>query len=67
MGITLIHSDAIETDLADNHLEVLTLEGTPLNRPWHAVTTRTPAPAARLFLSHITDPAHVGDKAFRAA
>ncbi|MFF2550258.1 LysR family transcriptional regulator [Nocardia sp. NPDC058058] len=67
LGITLIHSDAIENDLADRHLEVLPIEGTPLNRPWHAVTTRTPTPAARLFLTHITDPERVGEKAFRAA
>ncbi|MFC9993714.1 LysR family transcriptional regulator [Nocardia sp. NPDC127526] len=67
LGVTLIHSDAIETDITGNNLEILAVDGTPLNRPWHAVTTRTPAPAARLFLSHITDPARVGDKAFRAA
>lgn len=64
LGITLIHSDAIETDLASGRLEVITLEGTPLTRPWHAVTTRTPTPAARLFLTHIVNPAEVGENAF---
>ncbi|WP_235948918.1 LysR family transcriptional regulator [Nocardia terrae] len=65
LGITLIHSDAIATDLAAGLLEELTVDGTPLTRPWHVVTTRTPTPTARLFLSHITDPERVGDKAFR--
>ncbi|MBL1073721.1 LysR family transcriptional regulator [Nocardia sp. 2] len=65
LGVTLIHTDAIENDVSDGFLDILTVDGTPLSRPWHAVTTRTPTPAARLFLSHITDPERVGDKAFR--
>ncbi|WP_433560672.1 hypothetical protein ACQP1O_23665 [Nocardia sp. CA-151230] len=67
LGTTLIHSDAIVSDQEAGHLEVLEVEGTPLTRPWHAVTTRTPTPTARLFQSHITDPDRVGDKAFRGA
>ncbi|MBF6328176.1 LysR family transcriptional regulator [Nocardia transvalensis] len=64
LGVTLIHSDAIETDVAEGQLEVLPVEGTPLDRPWHAVTTRTPTPAARLFLAHIVDCGQVGAHAF---
>ncbi|WP_245720347.1 LysR substrate-binding domain-containing protein [Nocardia uniformis] len=67
LGVTLIHSDAIENDLAHAQLEVLDVEGTPLDRPWHAVTTRTPTPTARLFLTHIMDTDQVGAHAFRAA
>lgn len=65
LGITLIHSDAVASDLSTGRLEVIPFDGTPLNRPWHVVTTRTPTPTVRLFLSHITDPDRVGDKAFR--
>ncbi|MGY2063062.1 LysR substrate-binding domain-containing protein, partial [Nocardia gipuzkoensis] len=65
LGVTLIHSDAVENDLAERTLELLAVEGTPLDRPWHAVTTRTPTPAARLFLGHIIDRDEVGARAFR--
>ncbi|WP_228807645.1 LysR family transcriptional regulator [Nocardia otitidiscaviarum] len=65
LGITLIHSDAIDSDLVEGSLQLLAVEGTPLDRPWHAVTTRTPTPTARLFLEHITDPQAVGAAAFR--
>ncbi|MCM6775286.1 LysR substrate-binding domain-containing protein [Nocardia sp. CDC159] len=64
LGVTLIHSDAVENDVAEGRLELVEIEGTPLDRPWHAVTTRTPTPAARLFLGHITDRGAVGCEAF---
>ncbi|WP_246011321.1 LysR family transcriptional regulator [Nocardia mexicana] len=65
LGITLIHSDAVETDIATGILDLPPVDGTPLDRPWHAVTTRTPTPAAKLFLAHLTDPDRVGAAAFR--
>ncbi len=64
LGVTLIHSDAISQDLENGVLRVLPVEGTPLDRPWHAVTTRTPTPTTRLFLNHLLDPAEVGSDAF---
>lgn len=64
LGVTLIHSDALENDLATGALEILPVAGTPLDRPWHATTTRTPTPTARLFLAHITDAERVGADAF---
>ncbi|MFF0494537.1 LysR family transcriptional regulator [Nocardia sp. NPDC004068] len=64
LGVTLIHSDAVETDLAEGTLVARPVDGTPLDRPWHAVTTRTPTPAARLFIAHIIDPDQVGAHAF---
>lgn len=64
LGVTLIHSDAIEQDLESGVLQILPIDGTPLDRPWHAITTRTPTPTTRLFLSHILDPAEVGHDAF---
>jgi DNA-binding transcriptional LysR family regulator len=66
LGVTLMHSDALVGDLESGLLHVLAVEGTPLDRPWHAVTTRTPPPTARLFLSHILDPTEVGAAAFHA-
>ncbi|MGF6888206.1 DNA-binding transcriptional LysR family regulator [Nocardia sp. GAS34] len=53
LGVTLIHGDAIESPVAAGHLEILRVEGTPLDRPWHAVTTRNPTPPARLFIDHL--------------
>lgn len=64
LGVTLIHSDAIEADLESGALRVIPIDGTPLDRPWHAITTRTPTPTTRLFISHILDPAEVGPAAF---
>ncbi|BDT99654.1 LysR family transcriptional regulator [Nocardia sputorum] len=66
LGVTLIHSDAISQDLENGVLRVLPVEGTPLDRPWHAITTRTPTPTTRLFLAHLLDPAEVGSDAFHS-
>ncbi|GAA5092783.1 LysR family transcriptional regulator [Nocardia iowensis] len=67
LGVTLIHSDAISQDLESGLLQILPVTGTPLDRPWHAITTRTPTPTARLFLAHIADPTEVGPAAFHPA
>ncbi|WP_245721242.1 LysR family transcriptional regulator [Nocardia pseudovaccinii] len=64
LGVTLIHTDALAQDLESGLLQVLPVDGTPMDRPWHAVTTRTPTPTTRLFLAHILDPAEVGPHAF---
>ncbi len=66
LGVTLIHSDAISQDLENGVLRVLPVEGTPLDRPWHAITTRTPTPTTRLFLTHLLDPSEVGSDAFHS-
>ncbi|WP_245713823.1 LysR family transcriptional regulator [Nocardia vaccinii] len=66
LGVTLIHGDAVESHVAAGHLEILPVEGTPLDRPWHAVTTRTPTPPARLFIDHLLHHAAPGDRAFEA-
>ncbi|MFR9749586.1 LysR family transcriptional regulator [Nocardia sp. 004] len=64
LGVTLIHSDAISKDIDNGALRILPLEGTPLDRPWHAITSRTPTPATRLFLTHLLDPGEVGPDVF---
>ncbi|GAA5050173.1 LysR family transcriptional regulator [Nocardia callitridis] len=66
LGVTLIHSDAISSDLESGALHLLHVEGTPLDRPWHAITSRTPTPTALLFLAHLLDTELVGDDAFEA-
>ncbi|MBF6175151.1 hypothetical protein [Nocardia blacklockiae] len=50
-----------------NHRTIPTpsLEGSPLDRPWHAVTSRTSTPTARLLVDHMTDPARVTADAFQ--
>ncbi|MEV6426627.1 LysR family transcriptional regulator [Nocardia sp. NPDC051463] len=65
LGVTLMHSDALVGDLESGLLQELPVDGTPLDRPWHAITTRTPTPTTRLFLAHILDPAEVGAAAFQ--
>ncbi|MFE7802057.1 LysR family transcriptional regulator [Nocardia sp. NPDC057440] len=64
LGVTLMHSDALVSDLESGLLHALPVDGTPLDRPWHAITTRTPTPTTRLFLAHILDSAEVGAAAF---
>ncbi|WP_227833862.1 LysR family transcriptional regulator [Nocardia macrotermitis] len=64
LGITLIHNDAVESHVAAGDLEILPVEGTPLDRPWHAVTTRTPTPPARLFIDHLMQHAAPGTRPF---
>ncbi len=65
LGITLIHADAVSDDLQAGRLEVLPVAGTPLDRPWHVITTTdTFTPAAQLFIEHITSTDQVGTEAF---
>ncbi|QIS07494.1 LysR family transcriptional regulator [Nocardia brasiliensis] len=67
LGVTLIHSDAVSQDLDSGALHILPVTGTPMDRPWHAITTRTPTPTTRLFLTHICAPTEVGPDAFDPA
>ncbi|WP_280430587.1 LysR family transcriptional regulator [Nocardia brasiliensis] len=67
LGVTLIHSDAVSQDLETAALRILPVTGTPMDRPWHAITTRTPTPTTRLFLNHLCDAAEVGCDAFHPA
>jgi DNA-binding transcriptional LysR family regulator len=65
LGVTLVHADAVAQDLADGRLVRVPVVGTPMSRPWHLVVGSSPVPAVALFLSLVTDPREVGDKAFR--
>ncbi len=65
LGVTVASADAVAQHLAGGQLQSLSVRGTPLDRPWHAVTSATPTATTRLFINHLTDPDHAGDLAFR--
>lgn len=53
LGATLVSRDAVARHLATGELVEVTVPGTPLRRPWHAVThTRTSA-STTLLLGHL--------------
>ncbi|OJF10125.1 LysR family transcriptional regulator [Couchioplanes caeruleus] len=65
LGVTLVSADAVTGHLRQGTLQRVPVRGTPLHRPWHAVTTAAPTATATLFLEHITDRDSVGELAFR--
>ncbi|MGI8695383.1 MAG: LysR family transcriptional regulator [Mycobacteriales bacterium] len=66
LGVTVVSADAVAHHLRVGDLRTVPVRGTPLNRPWHAVTTAAPTATARLFLSHLIDSAAAGELAFRS-
>lgn len=64
LGVTLVHADAVEDDLSRGLLTTFPLRHTPLDRPWHVVTTDLLTGSASLFLAHVADPDQVGSSAF---
>ena len=42
LGVTLVSTDAVEAHLRAGTLRRIPAPGTPLSRPWHAVTTAAP-------------------------
>lgn len=64
LGITVVSADAVAHHLREGDLVRVAVRGTPLKRPWHALTTSAPTATTRLFLAHLTDPAAAGDLAF---
>ncbi|MEV8508607.1 LysR substrate-binding domain-containing protein [Actinoplanes sp. NPDC051475] len=66
LGVTLVSADAVTDHLRQGSLQRVPVRGTPLDRPWHAVTAAAPTATARLFLDHITHPGSAGELAFRA-
>ena len=64
LGVTLVHADAVEDDLSRGLLATFPLRHTPLDRPWHVVTTDLLPRSASLFLAHVADPDQVGISAF---
>ena len=53
LGATLAPREAVRQHLRTGDLEEIPVPGTPLRRPWRAVTHRQPPPAAVLLVSHL--------------
>lgn len=55
LGVTLVSRDAVQRELDGGQLVCLPVEGTPLQRPWHAVTADRPTATADLFVRYLLD------------
>lgn len=55
LGVTLVSRDAVQRELDSGQLVCLPVEGTPLQRPWHAVTADRPTATADLFVRYLLD------------
>ncbi len=64
LGVTVASADAVAQQLERGELQQVAVPGTPLDRPWHAVTGPAPTATARLFLRHLVDREHAGQLAF---
>jgi len=53
LGATLVSRDAVTRQLATGELTEIPMPGTPLRRPWRAVTHRQMPGAARLLVEHL--------------
>jgi DNA-binding transcriptional LysR family regulator len=53
LGVTLVSRQAVARQLADGRLAELPVPGTPLRRPWHAVTNPHATAGTHLFVAHL--------------
>jgi len=53
LGVTLVSRDAVSRQLADGELVEVAVPGTPLSRPWHAVTHRRTPASVELLVEHL--------------
>jgi DNA-binding transcriptional LysR family regulator len=53
LGVTLVSRDAVARQLAAGELVQLAIPGTPLRRPWHAVTHRVSPAATTMLVGHL--------------
>jgi DNA-binding transcriptional LysR family regulator len=60
LGVTLVSRQAVRHHLRDGSLVELPVGGTPLPRPWHAVTGPTPTPTTELLVRHLLDDPDLG-------
>lgn len=65
LGVAVVSADAAAHHLKHDDLQPIATRGTPLDRPWHAVTSAAPTATARLFLAHLIDPEQAGELTFR--
>lgn len=66
LGVTLVHADAVASDLSRGDLAEVPSTVTPMNRPWIVATNERGAPQATLFVQHLLSSA-MGDRAFHPA
>jgi len=55
LGATLVSRDAVSRQLENGELQEVAVPGTPLRRPWHAVTHGRQAGATALLVRHLLD------------
>lgn len=60
LGVTLVSLQAVAQHLAAGALVDLALVGTPLDRPWHAVTAYQASPSTELLVGHLLAQSHLG-------
>jgi DNA-binding transcriptional LysR family regulator len=65
LGLTVVSTDAVAHHLHTGDLRRVPVRGTPLKRPWHALTTAAPTATTKLFLTHLSDPAAAGELFFQ--
>lgn len=53
LGVTLVSRDAVARHLGAGHLVKVAVPGTPLSRPWHAVTHRQTSASTGLLIDHL--------------
>ncbi|KAA2263413.1 LysR family transcriptional regulator [Solihabitans fulvus] len=53
LGVALVSREAVAAQLAAGHLVELPVPGTPLDRPWHAVTQADSTAATELLIHHL--------------
>jgi DNA-binding transcriptional LysR family regulator len=53
LGVTLASRQAVRQHLASGVLVELSVPGTPLQRPWHAVSQALPTPTTELLIGHL--------------
>lgn len=66
LGVTLASRDAVQRELDGGQLVCLPVEGTPLQRPWHAVTAARPTSTADLFVRYLLDTGAHNDPPWQA-
>jgi len=53
LGATLVSRDAVRRLLAAEQLEEIPVSGTPMRRPWHAVTSSRPTAPTEVLVVHL--------------
>ncbi|ORJ57754.1 LysR family transcriptional regulator [Mycobacterium simiae] len=60
LGVTLVSRQAVQRELDAGVLVELPVPGTPINRPWHVVSQRTPPMATELLIGHLVSHPDLG-------